>query len=35
MTLFCDGQVGGEGYGLARVDLDRHTVMLDARRTQQ
>jgi len=35
MTLFRDGQVGDEGYGFARVDLDRHTIMLDARRTEQ
>src|SRR5919112_3651324 len=30
-----DGQIGGEGCGLARVDLDRHTVVLDARRAEQ
>jgi hypothetical protein len=35
VALLCDGQVGGEGNGLARVHLDRHTVVLDARRTEQ
>jgi hypothetical protein len=35
MALSGYGQVGGEGYGLSRVDLDRHTFMLDARRTEQ
>jgi hypothetical protein len=35
VSLLCDGQVGGEGNGLARVDLDRHTIMLDARCTEQ
>src|ERR671913_184463 len=35
VPLLCDGQVGGEGNGFARVDLDRCTVVLDARRTKQ
>ena len=35
VALLCDGQVGGEGDSLARVDLDLHTIMLDARRTDQ
>src|SRR5215216_1559479 len=35
VALLGDGQVGGEGYSFARVDLDRHTVMLDSRRTEQ
>jgi hypothetical protein len=35
VALLCDGQVGGKGDGLARVDLDRHTVMRDERRTEQ
>src|SRR5918994_4751115 len=35
VPLLCDGQVGGESNGLARVDLDRHTVVLDARCTEQ
>jgi hypothetical protein len=35
VALFRHRQVSGEGYRLARVDLDRHTVMLNARRTQQ
>jgi len=33
--LFQYSQVRDEGYRLARVDLDRYAVMLDARRAQQ
>jgi hypothetical protein len=35
LALFRYSQVRDEGYRLARVDLDRHAVMLDARRAQQ